>query len=296
MKSIRDHFHKINTHRAAADELASALPALVLSAQKLSRVLLSGPHGRRRSGTGQDFWQFKPYEEGEEAQQIDWRQSAKRQAPHIRQVEQQSSDAMYFWLDRSEGMKFRSRPDLPSKESAGATLLLALAILLDRSEEEFTLVGGDLSLSHGQLHLDRFAYALLDQKNTLSDFPLGGAKRSTGHVVMASDFLMDDARLEKHIDHFNMLGRKGVFLHLADPAEATLPFEGRVRFSDYSGEQSITIEKTAAIRSDYQDRFNKHCDKIHGMATNIGWSYIYADTSLKQLDTLSDLMQKIRGK
>ncbi len=296
MKSIRDHFRNINENRAAADELVAGLPALLLSAEKLSRMLINGPHGRRRSGEGQDFWQFRPYEAGEEAQQIDWRQSAKRQSPHIRQSEQQTSDAMYFWLDRSRGMSYRSERHLKSKEEFGTLLLLALAILLDRGEEDYTLIGGELALSHGHLHLDRFARALIENNKQIRRTNNITAKRSTGHVIMASDFLMNEEYLEDLIEEFSTFGRRGIFLHLVDPAEATLPFEGRIRFADYDEENSVTIEKISEVRKAYQVRFKQHCEQISKLAQRTGWTYVLADTSRPPVDILSQLMHQIGGR
>ncbi|MBE7635534.1 DUF58 domain-containing protein [Sneathiella sp. P13V-1] len=296
MKSIQDHYRKVNESRAAADELVAGLPALTLSAEKLSRMIINGPHGRRRSGEGQDFWQFRPYEAGEEAQQIDWRQSAKRQSPHIRQSEQQTSDAMYFWLDRSRGMSYRSDREIRSKEEYGLLLILSLAILLDRGEEDYTLISGELSLSHGQLHLDHFARALVERRKSSYALNKNATKRTTGHVLMVSDFLMNEEHLEDLVEEFSSIGRRGIFLHLADPAEITLPFEGRIKFSHYQDEDTVTIEKVSEVREAYQSRFKSHCKNIQKLAQKIGWTYLFADTSEPAVDILAELMHQVGGR
>ena len=45
-----------------AGQLADPLVALLLAADRLAQNALMGGHGRRRSGVGEDFWQYRPYQ------------------------------------------------------------------------------------------------------------------------------------------------------------------------------------------------------------------------------------------
>ena len=279
--------------RAAAEALTEGLPALTLAADRLARQMMGGPHGRRRSGSGRDFWQFRPYESGDETQQIDWRQSAKRPTPHIRQTEQEASDALYFWLDQRAGMSYRSHPSLSTKKDYVTVLLLALAILLDQGEEDFTLIWSHLKIAHGQLQLNRFADALTSGATESPFSALSNRDFPRGHVLIASDFLMDEEFLEQLMERFAPLGRRGVLLHIADPAEIDLPFEGRAQFSDMSGHLSVTIGRVASVREQYQARFQEHRAKLRAIAERLGWSYLFAATNTPQSQILSELSQLI---
>ena len=281
--------------RGQAEALTQGLPALTLAADHLAHQMMGGPHGRRRAGSGRDFWQFRPYERGDEAQQIDWRQSAKRPHPHIRQTEQETSDALYFWLDQRAGMSYQSDSKLPSKKDYGTVLLLALAILLDRGDEDFTLIGSHLKITHGQLQLDRLAEALTSGDTESPFSALSDNHFPRGHVLIASDFLMDEEFLEQLIERFAPLGRHGVLLHLADPAEVELPFDGRVEFSDMSGHLSVLIGRVDAIREQYQTKFQEHRAKVRAIAEHLGWSYVFAQTNQPQSKILAELKGLIGG-
>ena len=66
--------------RRNAEELAAPLPPLLAAAEHLAMTVLLGEHGRRRSGIGDEFWQYRPVRPGDEARMIDWRRSARSDA------------------------------------------------------------------------------------------------------------------------------------------------------------------------------------------------------------------------
>ncbi|MGZ0246916.1 MAG: hypothetical protein ACKVH1_13335 [Alphaproteobacteria bacterium] len=53
--------------RRASDESASALPALLVKAERVATIVAQGEHGRRRAGTGDSFWQYRRYQPGDPA-------------------------------------------------------------------------------------------------------------------------------------------------------------------------------------------------------------------------------------
>src|SRR4029077_13675214 len=67
------------TQRAsgAGRTLAATLPRLILESRKIAATVIHGLHRRRRSGSGENFWQFRRFVSGEEARRIDWRRSAR---------------------------------------------------------------------------------------------------------------------------------------------------------------------------------------------------------------------------
>src|SRR6059058_1661205 len=80
----------------AALALARRLPRLVLDARRVAATLTSGIHGRRRSGPGESFWQFRPFVAGEAAQRIDWRRSARDDRLYVREREWETAHTV--WL------------------------------------------------------------------------------------------------------------------------------------------------------------------------------------------------------
>ena len=64
------------TLRAQAEIQAARLPPLLARAEHLAGAVLLGDHGRRRSGMGDDFWQYRPAQIGDSRRMIDHRRSA----------------------------------------------------------------------------------------------------------------------------------------------------------------------------------------------------------------------------
>ena len=55
-----------------AKGIAAAMPDMLIEARRVANVVLAGWHGRRTSGRGETFWQFRPFVTGEAASSIDW--------------------------------------------------------------------------------------------------------------------------------------------------------------------------------------------------------------------------------
>ena len=52
---------------AGAHSLAAAMPRLVLEARRVAATVIHGLHGRRRAGSGENFWQYRRFVSGEPA-------------------------------------------------------------------------------------------------------------------------------------------------------------------------------------------------------------------------------------
>src|SRR5579872_5556903 len=116
--------------RTAAGAAAATLPPLLVSARRIAATVMLGSHGRRRAGTGESFWQFRPYSRDDTPQSIDWRQTAKTDHVFVREREWVAAQTVALWSDLSPSMHYRSRRNLPTKAERAAVLTLALADLL----------------------------------------------------------------------------------------------------------------------------------------------------------------------
>ncbi|MEM8985995.1 MAG: DUF58 domain-containing protein, partial [Pseudomonadota bacterium] len=92
--------------RQQAEKLAAPLPPLLAEAERIAASVLQGVHGRRRAGTGETFWQYRPYAQGDSVASIDWRQSARSDRLYVRQNEWEASNAVWLWPDGSASMDF----------------------------------------------------------------------------------------------------------------------------------------------------------------------------------------------
>src|SRR5215212_7065541 len=143
-----------------AEVLGATLPPLVVAADRVASTILQGVHGRRRSGQGDAFWQFRPFLPGDAASRVDWRQSAKSDRLFVRETEWEAAQTVALWRDGSASMAWRSGPTLPIKRERAELLLLATASLLLRGGERVRLVGGPRRNHAGRAGLQAVADAL----------------------------------------------------------------------------------------------------------------------------------------
>ncbi|MEO0957858.1 MAG: DUF58 domain-containing protein, partial [Pseudomonadota bacterium] len=63
--------------RRDSERISGSLPPLLVEAERLVASTFHGVHGRRRSGPGENFWQYRAAQPGDSLSQIDWRRSAR---------------------------------------------------------------------------------------------------------------------------------------------------------------------------------------------------------------------------
>ena len=60
----------VNRATGQGRTLAAAMPRLILEARRIAATVIHGLHGRRRAGSGENFWQYRRFVSGEPAQRL----------------------------------------------------------------------------------------------------------------------------------------------------------------------------------------------------------------------------------
>jgi uncharacterized protein (DUF58 family) len=260
-------------HRA--EELAAALPPLLVAAERVATTVAQGVHGRRRVGQGESFWQFRQYEPGDAAQRIDWRESAKSQRLYVRETEWEAAQSVWLWRDASPSMDWRSTPALPTKQARADLLLLALTALLIRGGERASLLGSGAPPLSGRIALNRIA-ALIGRpagSEVATSLPAFEALPRHAQLVLISDFLSPLNDIQRMVARFAAGGLRGHLLQVLDPAEETLPFDGRVRFEGVEDRDEVLISRVETVREEYVGRVAAHRDGLAAIVRPAGWSF-----------------------
>lgn len=292
------HRHPMNPNpppaaQLHAEELAAPLPPLLVEAERVAATVTQGVHGRRRSGSGDSFWQFRRYQPGDAATAIDWRQSAKSVPLYVRETEWAAAQSVWLWADGSASMRWRSRPDLPDKRDRAAILALALASLLIRGGERVGLLGDAIPPASGRATLPRLARAMMGQGGDagLPDAPLP----RHAHAVLISDFLLPLDAVDAGLRRWAAGGVRGHLVHLLDPAEECLPYEGRVRFSGLEGEGELLVPHAESLRDAYAERLANHRAGLAAIARGVGWSFAVHHTNTPAREALIALHAALAG-
>ncbi|MBX9750824.1 MAG: DUF58 domain-containing protein [Roseococcus sp.] len=233
---------------------------------------MQGVHGRRRSGHGDAFWQFRPYTPGDAASAVDWRQSAKADRLFVRETEWEAAQTVLLWRDPSPSMQWRSSRGLETKAARADLLLLALASLLLRGGERVRLVPGDRRAFMGRAALPALAAALMQPVPEGSpELDLSVPRHA--RLVMFGDFLQPIPDIQSALSSFAARPVRGQMLQVMDPAEETLPYSGRIRFDGLEGEAPLLVPRVETIRGLYAERLAAHRDGISTMARAAGWGF-----------------------
>jgi uncharacterized protein (DUF58 family) len=260
--------------RSRAEALAGPLPPLLAAAEHLASGLLLGDHGRRRAGMGDEFWQFRPAQPGDEARSIDWRRSARSDGHFVREREWQAAQSVVFWVDGAASMRFASDSGLVEKRARAQVLALALAVLLVRGGERIGLTAMDSPPRSGEVQLLRVAAALADEADA-ADYGAPNVRGMLPHsrAVFLSDFMGDLALVEAAMARAADRGVHGALVQILDPAEEAFPYDGRTIFESIGGSLSHETQKAGDLRARYLERLAARKAALRDLARATGWQY-----------------------
>ncbi len=265
--------------RTGAEAEAARLPPLLARAEHLAGTVLLGEHGRRRSGLGDDFWQYRPVQPGDSRRTIDWRRSARSDTQFVRQREWQIAQSVMLWVDAAASMRFASDKDLPQKLDRARLLAMAVSILLIRAGERVGLVGQAVPPARGNAQIGRLTEAICadDQRDYAT--PDTGGLMAHGRALFISDYLGDIAPIRAALTQAADRGIQGIILHVLDPAEEVFPYRGRTIFESVGGTLAHETLKASDLRDRYLERLAARKQDLSDLATATGWQYFCHHTS-----------------
>jgi uncharacterized protein (DUF58 family) len=258
--------------REEAATLASALPPLLVEAERIATTVAQGVHGRRRVGPGETFWQFRRYAQGDSASEIDWRRSARSQHLFVRETEWEAAQSVWLWRDGSRSMIYGSG-GAPKIHRAGV-LGLALAMLLVQAGERIAALGEAHPPQTGRGPLNRLAY--LYMREPPADAPSLPAPQKLpryAHTVWLSDFLFDAQAILERMRLLAGAGVTGHLLQILDPSEADYGFTGRIRFEGVEEDVKLLAGRAEALKPEYDRRLAGHQSRIGAEARRLGWTF-----------------------
>ena len=266
---------------------AALMPDLITQARHIAGSVINGWHGRRKRGTGDNFWQFRPYAQGDMLSRIDWRRSARDDHTYMRDREWETAHTIWLWCDPSPSMLYQSRFSPVSKQHRALVLTLALAELFSRSGERIAYpeIMPPLLARNGA---ERLATALLQQKTTSAEPDLQSLQRFN-ELVLISDFLQPADILSAKLDQ---IARRGIRAHLiavADPAEADFPFAGRTEFRDPVSGAVLIAGQAQTYAEEYRRLYQAQREFLRETCTKFGWSFITSSTDKPAAQALTTL-------
>ncbi|MEP2919802.1 MAG: DUF58 domain-containing protein [Sulfitobacter sp.] len=262
-----------HTLRTSAEQEAAAFPALLARAEHLAGAVLLGAHGRRRAGSGDDFWQYRPAQIGDSRRAVDHRRSAMGDTEFMREREWQIAQSVMLWLDQGASMRFASSDGLPQKIDRARILALALAVLLNRGGERVGLTGTSLPPRAGRAQILSLAELFCQDDEADYAPPEHRAMIPHARAVFISDFMGDIDGVRTALTKAADRGVRGVLCHVLDPSEEAFPFSGRTIFQSMGGTLSHETLKANDLRDRYLARLAERKDELQSLCALTGWQY-----------------------
>jgi len=272
--------------------LAASMPRLILEARRVAATVIHGLHGRRRAGSGENFWQYRRFVSGEPASRVDWRRSARDDHLYVREQEWEAAHTVWIWPDRSPSMYFASSLARDSKLYRTLVIALALAEVLVEGGERVGIP--DLTRPTGSRNvIERIAQAVVVDRDERTSLPPNFAPSPLAEVVLLSDLWSDIADVRRTIAQLSSSGTQGHIVQIVDPAEETFPYWGRIEFIEPEDGRRITAGRAENWRVDYVAQIAQHRAAIRSEADRLGWSFSIHRTDRPAAELLLALHARI---
>jgi uncharacterized protein (DUF58 family) len=248
------------------------MPHLVLEARRVAANLAHGIHGRRRAGTGETFWQFRPFVAGEAAQRVDWRRSARDDRLYVREREWETAQTVWFWIDRSASMGYVSELAQAPKIERAIVLGLALADSFVEAGERVGMLGLMPPRATRRIAEAMAQTLVADRFSLEEDLPPQAPVAPQHEAVLISDFLSPVRDIAAMVEGISSRGARGHLVMIVDPVEETFPFQGQAVLHDLEDGLSLRIGDAVSWGQAYRLRIEQHREALHELARRRGWT------------------------
>lgn len=275
MADSRPHDIEAEAVRRATGQartLAASMPRLILEARRIAATVIHGLHGRRRAGTGENFWQYRRFVSGEPARRVDWRRSARDDHLYVREQEWEAAHTVWIWPDRSPSMQFSSPLVSETKLDRALIVALALAEVLVEGGERVGIPGLMRPTASREV-IEKIAQALVHDTHERTSLPPAFSPSPLSEIVMLSDCWSPVADFKDMIEYLSGSRAHGHVVQIVDPAEETFPYSGRIEFLDPEGQESVTAGRAETWRDDYLERLAQHRAHLRAETDRLGWSF-----------------------
>jgi uncharacterized protein (DUF58 family) len=269
------------------------MPALLIEAQRVAHTVTHGTHGRRRAGPGETFWQFRHFDHNDSQGGIDWRRSASSDHLFVREREWEAAHTVWLWVDLSASMRFRSALSKTFKESRAVVLGLALSELLSRGGERVGVLG-NVPFT-GRNTTRRIAEVMVRQADKAASLPPPARLSRFSECLLFSDWLEPIETTSARLEAIAAQGVRGHLVQILDPAEETLPYEGRTEFTASEGGDRVIAGRAEDLRERYRDRLKSHRIALAAEARRLNWSFLVHHTDRPAEEVVLAIHNRLAG-
>jgi uncharacterized protein (DUF58 family) len=235
-------------------QVISRVRNLELRSFRLVQSLMVGIHKSRLRGISTEFAQHRAYVIGDDTRHLDWKVYAKTDRFFVKQYEAETNMPVFFFLDASASMFFKSEEAAMGKFEYAATIVAAMAYLLTQQKDSFglalfddkvrTFLSARGSGAHFRNCVDVLSRATPGGKTDIGRALLNVAPqmKNKGIAIVISDLADESELLAKGLGQMSFLGYDTIFFHIEDPVERDFPFTGQTIFRGLEEEGKLLCD------------------------------------------------------
>jgi uncharacterized protein (DUF58 family) len=113
--------------------------------------------------------------------------------------------------------------------------------------------------------------------------------------VLISDFLEPIDALRQSLEQYAAQGVRGHLVQVLDPAEETLPYQGRVEFIASEGPVRVLTDRAESVRDQYRRKLEAHREAVRAMAQRFEWLYTLHHSDRPATEAMLSLYAGLSG-
>ncbi len=283
----------------------SKLNSLELKARLVVEGFMVGLHKSPYHGFSVEFTEHRPYMQGDNLKDVDWKVFGKTSRYFIKQYEEETNLKSYILLDTSKSMSYASEGNISKLEYA--TMLVAgLSYLMIKQQDAVGIalysekIDKFLPPKSSRAYLHQLLKSLADIKpsnktNTAASLNSIAEKiKRRGLVIIVSDLFDEVDSVLSALKHFRYSNNEVIVFQILDPVEKSFNFGGDAIFKDMENEDELTTQPYQ-IQKAYREAMSEFIHKIKSECLNSKIDYNLIDTSEPFDKALINYVRK-RGK
>lgn len=296
IKSSSDYLEFLNP------QIISKISNLDLRARLVVEGFMVGLHKSPYHGFSVEFSQHRPYMQGDNLRNVDWRVFGKTDRYFIKQFEEETNLKCYIILDNSKSMSYASDKKI-SKLNYASTLAAALTYLMITQQDAVSLtiysnkvntfLPAKSSYSYLHLILKELALTAPSSSTNTSDALKQVAEKikRRGLIIIISDFFDDVEKTLKSLKQFSHQKNEVIIFQILDPLERSFGFGKDAIFKDLETNEELTTQPFQ-IQKVYKQAMIEFTDRIKRECLNSNFDYNLLDTSTSFDKALFSYIQK----
>jgi uncharacterized protein (DUF58 family) len=269
--------------------ILSKLNSLELRARLVVEGFMVGLHKSPYHGFSVEFTEHRPYMQGDDFKNIDWKAYGKTEKFYIKQYEEETNLKSYILLDTSKSMTYASAGNISKLEYA-TTLSASLAYLMVKQQDAvgMALYSDKIDKLFPPKANKNYLIEILKSLATLTPSQITNTAnclheiaekvKRRGLVIIVSDFFDDINSILSSLKHFRYKKNEVIVFQILDPLEVSFSFGKDAIFKDIELGDEITTQPFQ-IQKAYKESMQEFINKIKSECLSSGIEYNLLETS-----------------